>query len=202
MPSRRPGRPTSLLHPQKRRAIVQAASRIFAEKGYKNASFASIAAAVDLTLPGLNHYFPRKTDLLLAVLEHRDQVEIDEAGQDFAGWGPFFQGLRALAERNASNTLLTKLFTVMSAESLTDDHPAQDWFAARSRLALEIFSRFFRDGIDRGEIRKEVEPVRLAAEIVAMMDGLQIWSLRLPDEVDMAGVFAAYLQRLEADIVI
>ncbi|MGB3797666.1 MAG: TetR family transcriptional regulator C-terminal domain-containing protein, partial [Alteraurantiacibacter sp.] len=104
--------------------------------------------------------------------------------------------------RNSSNRLLTRLFTIVNVESLTEDHPAQEWFAGRSRTALEIFTAFFREGIERGEIRADVDPVQVSAEIVAMMDGLQIWWLRLPEDVDMANVFVAYLSRLEAAIVV
>ncbi|MEG1678687.1 MAG: helix-turn-helix domain-containing protein, partial [Stenotrophomonas sp.] len=56
---------------KRRQQILDAAMRVFARDGYSNASIAEVATDVGLTLPGLLHYFPSKTDMLLAVLEVR-----------------------------------------------------------------------------------------------------------------------------------
>ncbi|MGE8225494.1 MAG: TetR/AcrR family transcriptional regulator [Stenotrophomonas sp.] len=58
---------------KRRQQILDAAMHVFARDGYSNASIAEVASQVGLTLPGLLHHFPSKTDMLLAVLEVRDQ---------------------------------------------------------------------------------------------------------------------------------
>ena len=60
---------------QRKATIIKAAVRLFANRGYRDASLASVAEAADLTLPGLLHHFPSKSDLLFAVLRHGEQQE-------------------------------------------------------------------------------------------------------------------------------
>ena len=59
----------------RREEILQAASDLFGVRGFRGTSLASIAEAVDLTEPGLLHYFPSKVNLLQSVLEYRDHQD-------------------------------------------------------------------------------------------------------------------------------
>src|SRR3954465_5511590 len=54
-----------------RAAILDPAPRLFADRGYRGTTMASVAAAVDLTQPGLLHHFPSKEALLQELLEQR-----------------------------------------------------------------------------------------------------------------------------------
>jgi hypothetical protein len=47
--------------------------------------------------------------------------------------------------------------------------------------------------METGEIRADIDCDAIAAEIIAMMDGLQVQWLLNPDEVDLATVFAHYI---------
>src|SRR4051794_13431713 len=65
----------------KRQDILDQATALFGEAGYRGTSLREIAARCGLSHPGLLHHFPTKESLLLAVLEHRDaedQVRISE----------------------------------------------------------------------------------------------------------------------------
>ena len=63
--------------------------------------------------------------------------------------------------------------------------------ALRERFAARI-EREQREGrIDPG-----VDPIRLAPQLIAMFDGLQVQWLLDPDAVDMAAVFEDFLDRL------
>jgi AcrR family transcriptional regulator len=56
-------------HARRREEILAAAARIFAAKGYRDATISEIAAALDIADGTLYNYFPSKRDLLLAMLD-------------------------------------------------------------------------------------------------------------------------------------
>lgn len=180
----------------RREAILAAAMQHFAKDGYQNASFAAIAAEVGLSLPGLLHYFPTKVDLLLAILEKRDIESASAVGEEYADWRKVLLGLVEIARANQKIPSVVQVFAVLNAESLTTDHPASAWFAARvSHLQKNLVSSF-QKGMAAGELRQDIDPHSIAAELISMMDGLQMLWLRSPDEFDMVTVFSAYVGRL------
>jgi TetR/AcrR family transcriptional regulator, cholesterol catabolism regulator len=54
---------------RRRREIVATAARLFAERGYQTTSISDLAAATELTVGGLYHYFDGKDDLLIAICD-------------------------------------------------------------------------------------------------------------------------------------
>ncbi|SCB36263.1 TetR/AcrR family transcriptional regulator [Rhizobium hainanense] len=188
-------RGTSAKGAKRKEAIMAAAIRRFAEDGYQSASIASIADDAGLSQPGLLHYFPTKVDLLLAVLEQRD-LESASVVHGTAEWRGLLGAMGEAVRRNAQVPAVIKAFAVLNAESLTAEHPAQSWFLKRSRsLQLNIAASFERAAA-RKEIRGDVDCRAIAAELIAMMDGLQMLWLRDPDAVDMVRVFDGYIDRL------
>ena len=56
-------------HLEARRAqIVQAATRLFAERGFSRTTMAEVVAASGLSNGAVYHYFPSKSELVLAVV--------------------------------------------------------------------------------------------------------------------------------------
>lgn len=194
---------------QRRRQILEAAMTVFARDGYSNASIAEVATRTGLTLPGLLHYFPSKTAMLLAVLELRDTqaprlpelphgVSLERAASEPPiAWPQLLQQLRLVNRANADLPGMVKAFSLLNAESLSQDHPAQEWFHQRSGLMLSLIARSLHQAQQAGEANPTLDPDQVAAEIVAMMDGLQLLWLRRPNEIDLGGCFESYLQRLE-----
>jgi len=197
---------------KRRQQILDAAMQVFARDGYSNASIGEVAVQVGLTLPGLLHYFPSKIDMLLAVLEVRDQrsprlpefpqgltLEEAVAGPPVA-WPVLLEQLRVVNRANTEIPGVIKAFSLLNAESLSEGHPAQAWFDQRAALMLELIARSVRHGQQTGEIIPSVEPAQIAAELVSMMDGLQLLWLRHPNKADLGGHFERYLERLQRAI--
>jgi AcrR family transcriptional regulator len=184
----------------RREAILTAAMQHFAKDGYQNASFASIAADVGLSLPGLLHYFPTKVDLLLAILEKRDIESTSATGEDYADWRKVLLGLIDVAKSNREVPQVVQAFSVLNAESLTKDHPARTWFASRASQVKGNFVQSLQRGIEAGELKPDINSEYVAAELISIMDGLQILWLRSPQEFDMVKVFSDYIHRLIASI--
>tara|TARA_B100000378_G_scaffold99961_1_gene79484 strand:- start:1017 stop:1685 length:669 start_codon:yes stop_codon:yes gene_type:complete len=182
---------------QRRRAeIVEAAVRVFSQSGYQNAAIATVAAEVGLTLPGLLHYFPSKTALLLAVLEERDAVTAVMLPKKGADWRTFLGSLVDIVRYNETIPGVIRAFALLSVESLSADHPAADWFAARSARTHAMIAGALRSGQADGTFDPASDADNLAFEIIAMMDGLQEQWLRSGETLDMAGIFGNYINRL------
>jgi AcrR family transcriptional regulator len=176
-----------------RERILESALRAIAQNGFRGSSLAAIAADAGLTTAGLLHHFPSREQLLVAVLVERDRLD----GARFQLGG--FRGLAALdrlaelVEHNSMVPGLVRAYTVLMGESVSEDHPAREWFRDRYPRRRDNLAGAIRAGIESGEIRSDVDCDALAAQVIAMMDGLQVqWSLN-PEQVDLARVFADYI---------
>lgn len=175
----------------RRAEIIQAATEVIAERGYRGATLAAVAERVGLTQQGLMHHFPTKEALLVAVLDARDQWDTASA----ALRGPQAWPLDVLAdlvEYNATRPGIVQAFTVLVGDSVTEGHPAQALFRER-------YARVRAGGADalraaHGErLPGGLTPERAATLLAAVMDGLQIQWLLDPEAVDMPGAFRDFL---------
>jgi AcrR family transcriptional regulator len=175
---------------ERRSQIVEVAMALIAERGFWATSLREVAEACGITVPGLIHHFASKEALLAEVLRRRDEVDRAALTELFGGEGTSLAGVcRAIVARNATQPEVVRLFAVLQAESLDPDHPAHDFFVERQATTLRGLAARAPAGSD-GEA--------LAQLVMAMMDGLQLQWLRDPDEVDMVGLFADFLDRYRA----
>ncbi len=184
----------------RRDQILRTAADAFAAQGFNNTSLADIAAMLNITPAGVLHHFGSKTDLLTAVLELRDNNAPAPPGSGM------LDHLVTTAERNAERPGTTQLYAVLSAESATAEHPAQEWFRDRYTVLRQEVEDALLDRIGP-EHREAAEtpgpdghsPVRSAASaVLAAMDGLQVQWLLDPEAVDMATVTALVIDAVVA----
>src|SRR4051812_49156655 len=162
---------------------------MFGEAGYRGTSLREIAARCGLSHPGLLHHFPTKESLLLAVLQHRDDVDAATINTGGPPGTPRPPPVVDVAELNATRRGIVELFTVLSAEATAPDHPAHQWFVDRyRRIHAELVEAYATADLLPG-----VEPATAARQLVALMDGLQIQWLLGDPPVDMAATLAAHL---------
>ncbi|NRQ34887.1 TetR family transcriptional regulator [Nonomuraea sp. NN258] len=178
--------------------ILATALLEFAENGYRGASLARIAERVELSQAGLLHHFKSKDRLLIAVLDYRDAL--DERRFDFAAMSAVaaLHALVGVVEHNARVPGLVQLFSVISGEAVTPDHPGHEWARERYRRLRANVAEALRQGAERGEFRADLDAEAHADRLIAMMDGLQTQWLIDPDRVDMAAVFRGYVDDLIA----
>jgi len=187
----RRGRPR-LPAAERRRQIIEIATRMIGDRGYWGVSMQDIADGCGLTVPGLLRHVGSKVGLLIAVLEHRDVEDAlslrahlgtseDELPRDWAASRPAGVDLRRLCDatmrRNAIQPQIVQLFTVLAAESLDPAHPAHAYFATRQERATAAYAALAERLTDRPEL--------LARQITAMMDGLQLQWLRNSQATDL-----------------
>jgi AcrR family transcriptional regulator len=176
---------------RRKAAILEAATRLFARNGYRDASLASVADAAGLTPPGLLHHFPSKPDLLVVLLrerEQRDKAVVADALRQHPG--DVVRLLEALVAHNAAERDDTWLHTVLSAEATSPDHPAHDFFVARyTRVRAALRRTIAEQSSDSGLAKDEIEA--LATICMAVMDGLQVQWL-LDPQADMTANFRVF----------
>lgn len=180
----------------RRQLILDEATTLFGEVGYRSASLREIAARVGLSHPGLLHHFPAKQALLLAVLEHRDEVDAERFGLDRLHGVELLRHMADLVAFNATRPGIVELYCVLSAESTAPDHPAHDFFVARYAHSVGQCVGGFEGALAAGLLRPGIDPDAAGRAFVALMDGLQVQWLLDRDSVDMAAVLRATLAEL------
>ncbi|MFF3260182.1 TetR/AcrR family transcriptional regulator [Streptomyces sp. NPDC002932] len=178
----------------KRVEILDQAMAIFGEAGYRGASLRVIATRCGISHPGLLHHFPTKQSLLLAVLEHRDEVDSEWLGLGSPKSVGRLRRLVDLAALNAERRGIVELFSVLAAEATSADHPAHAYFVERYRTSLLSTAVSYREALDEGALRAGIDPDEAAQQLIALMDGLQVQWLISGCVTDMAGVLRAHVQ--------
>jgi AcrR family transcriptional regulator len=179
----------------RREAILKAAVEVFAERGYRGASFDEVAERAGLTRQGVLHYFPSKTKLLMGILRfreemHRDHLADGHADDDLP---------EKLAEVLAWDHRIPGLAQVNSKLMVTGvnrDDPVwqevRDYYQALRDYAAEHFAKMYGDRLPNG-----LSPRAAAMALLAMLDGLQEQWMLDPEQADypeiMRDVFAALL---------
>ncbi|MFC1878707.1 TetR/AcrR family transcriptional regulator [Chloroflexota bacterium] len=177
----------------RREEILQAASNLFSIHGFSGASLSSVAEAVELTEPGLLHYFPSKVHLLQSVLAYRDQQDEKKYSAliqpEILHLPEIFEALENLVAENENKPGLVRLFTVLVGESIRDDHPSHDYFVNRYKQVRETLKAYLNDVKD---IPADIDITQLSSLIFAVMDGLQIQWLLDPENVNMSESFKLF----------
>ncbi|KOX30809.1 TetR/AcrR family transcriptional regulator [Streptomyces sp. NPDC003444] len=177
---------------ERRAVIVRAALEVIAERGYRGATLAAVAERVGLTQQGLLHYFPTKEALLVAVLEERDHWDTSGGGGR-EGWR--LDLVDSLVEYNAMRPGIVQTFSALLGESVTDGHPAREFFTERYAQVRAHMAEVLR--LEFGErLPGGLTPERAAPLLTAVMDGLQYQWLLDPSAVDMPGAFRDFVRLL------
>ncbi|UAJ79493.1 TetR/AcrR family transcriptional regulator [Leifsonia sp. ZF2019] len=197
-PSSRRGRHRGTVRGDSRRdELVHVASELFAENGYRDTSIADIAQRVGVTQQALLYYFGSKPALLDAVIDDRDGAAVAFA-EELAAIGGFdaIDALPDSARRNAAEPNLVRLFAVLVAENLSRDAVAHDHFVTRYRRLRRIVAGLIAEGQRTGVFEPGIDPALKAAEVIAVIDGLNTQWLLDPDDIDIVAVTEQFAEGL------
>lgn len=175
----------------RRGEILDRAAETFGRLGYHATSMRELAASCGLSQAGLQHHFPTKEALMLALVERRDATQ---TGQHATSSGGRWQDtvLQTL-EENLGNRTMTQLWATLAAEATDPDHPAHRYFVDRYARTIEEFTHWF---LADGEPSRE-QADRKARQFVALWDGLQLQWL-LDPTFDMRPAFRQALTEISA----
>jgi AcrR family transcriptional regulator len=182
---------------KRRGEILKAAHEVFTTKGFRNGSLSDIADRVGITHQGILHYFGSKEQLLVEVLRDRDTSGRQEFERAERPEGvDFLQHVLRTVEKNVARTGIVQAYTVLSAESVTDEHPAQGWFRDRFGDLRADLTEALRVASGPGTPVPRERLEQGASALIAVMDGLQVQWLLDPDAVDMPGIVRMTLNAL------
>jgi len=172
---------------RKRREIHRAATDVFGSKGYTKGSLADIAEQVGMTHAGVLHHFGSKDALLLEVLLYRDETDVEHLeGHHIPGGLDLFRHLVTTARLNESRPGIIQAFAVLSAESVTEDPPAKEFFQKRYETLRGEVKEALTEICDPADPPLAEELDFATASIIAVMDGLQIQWLLAPEQIQLA----------------
>jgi TetR/AcrR family fatty acid metabolism transcriptional regulator len=155
----------------KRRLILDSAIKVFAAKGYHGTRISDIARDAEIAYGLVYHYFKNKEEILDSIFREH--------------WGGFIELVRDVAEddRDVRAKLLSVAAITLSAyrkrpewvKVLVFEIQRTQRFAdpERLRMAGQLFgliTRILREGQDRGELRKELDPTLASYIFVGGLD--------------------------------
>ena len=162
-----------------RAALLAAARRLFAERGYAGVAMEQVVAEAGVTRGALYHHFASKRELLAAVYE---QLEAELVAQVAAAE---VQGA-SVAELllGGASIFLDRCLEPEVQQIVLLDAPAvlgwERWREIGARYGLGLIEGLLRAGVESGEIaRQPVEP--LAHALLGALDELALMVARADD---------------------
>lgn len=177
-----------------RQLIVDAAARLFSERGYATASLSDIASAAGVTKGALYWHFKSKEDIALEIVR-----------QMYASWPALLS--QVMAEHDdALNSLIavtysaasqfTNEYTVQAAKRLLAELPAESLSQLPTPYVgwQQALTGLVRDGQQVGQINAAVDAEAVAQVVVASFFGMQQVSYELTNRKDLVVRIDAFWQ--------
>ncbi|REE97842.1 TetR/AcrR family transcriptional regulator [Thermomonospora umbrina] len=181
-----------------RARILDSAAELFSRSGFAAVSLRDIAAHAELTHAGVLHHFPGKESLLIEVLGRRDRIDAKLLFGTNADAPPeeLLEALIGIVARNMGTPGLVALYVKISGEATAPDHPAHAYFVDRYRVLRERLAEIVSALSAQADPPLDHDPVAVAQQLLALMDGLQTQWLLEPDAVDMRASVVTFLRQL------
>lgn len=177
----------------RRQAIIDGATEVFARVGYHAVSMRTLAEEMGLPKSSITHYFPTKEHLLEAVLAHRDTSVLPTPEARFASARDTLFALAGNAVSARNRPGLIAVYAVLSSEAVAPSHPAHGYFARRMRRVRQYLEDLFERAHTENQLRPGRDPQAEALVFAALWDGLQIRWLYEPDRVQIENELHSYL---------
>lgn len=183
-----------------RAALIEAASTLFAERGYHDSSVAEIGARAGVSRGLVNHHFGSKENLLAAVIAtHMNEWEYEIVAPAIAGKRGL-SALRAiifahrdLAKQRPGHLLL--LYRLMG-EALDPRNDLGGEFAAVHRRWREQGRRWWDEGVADGEIDGSIDQDANASLIIGGVRGITFDWLTAPECFDLDAAYEQFWSML------
>jgi AcrR family transcriptional regulator len=181
----------------RRRQIAAKGAELVSRYGSYGVSMQTVADAVGLTLPGLNHHVKTREELLSLIIETYYDDFSDEASMvaglrdlgepDADGTLHLPRCLRRVVENNTGRPELVGLFMRLAVEAHDPAHPAHRYYETRHHRLLSVMGGLpwrlperFRDADAFADLLRTA---------FCAMDGTEVQALTDPDEsmIDLWG---------------
>jgi AcrR family transcriptional regulator len=192
----------------RREQIVEAATRVFAEKGFRRATTREVAREAGVSEGTIYNYFEAKDDILMAILHRLNETE--RRAEDFEeGTASDFQGFLEQYLRRRMSLIWEnrEVFRVVLSEMLVNAELREPYLRRVIKPTMRIAEESFRSRMEQGEVRQTDAPLAMRSVAGAVL-GLLVLGLLGDEEVDsrpdevpavLAGLLAHGLDATEGD---
>ncbi|WP_459129297.1 TetR/AcrR family transcriptional regulator [Guggenheimella bovis] len=147
------------ISPEKRDRLFYHTIAEFAEKGYSGASINTIAKRAEISIGSLYSYFPSKENLFFAMIQKGYEI-LEKAVTDIhVEEGTFLEKMERLIRvtiRYAKeHPDFSKLYLNLNVEELGPR--SQELTEKVETIFLEMYEKMIREGMERGELRKDID---------------------------------------------
>lgn len=155
--------------------VLQAATRLFHERGFGGTSLNDLLAAAGVKKGSLYFHFPSKRDLALSVLERARGQFMEFLGKALQGATPeerlhrFLD--RALAAHEGMGFVGGCLWGNMALETSDSDGEFADYVAGVFDAWIDRIEAVVAEGQAAGQFRKDLTARQLASHVVASVEG-------------------------------
>jgi len=183
--------------------MLQAAVKIVAERGLENLTLAECGEAAGYSRGLAAHYFDSKEGLISAIANHivDAYTRRQRADRRFRpGLSGLLESVEYYLDSGRSNVTALRAFHAVLGSALKHAQLAAS-IAELNRTSVDAFARGIRSGIERGEIRKDIDPDAQGALLLSALRGVMTQWLVDPDHVDIGTIkreLIANLRRLLA----
>ena len=152
---------------EKKKRIIDVATKEFAKNGYHDASISAIASKSGISVGAVYKYFENKQDLFLTIVDegiHRmENMLLGLAQEDVDVIIKVEKILREIIKASREESILLKLYNSMTA--INDDKLARQFAKEMETVTSEIYIEAIREGQKTGEVRADIDP-QIAAWLI------------------------------------
>ena len=161
---------------QKKKYIVEAARKVFMEKGYKQVTMKDIVDACGISRGGLYLYFQNTGEVFEEVLK-LEQAETDDVFEQNIRKGAMPSDILALFLKEQKKELLSREHSLNKAtyEYFFENKVAKKENMLRMQFdgAVAVMEKLITDGVERGEFYCD-DPLGCARNIMYVLEGLKV----------------------------
>jgi TetR/AcrR family transcriptional regulator, fatty acid metabolism regulator protein len=162
----------AVAEPEKRRAILHAAVRVFADKGYHGCRIADVARAANVAYGLVYHYFRNKEELLESVFAEQWTILINAIQAIDEGPGTAAEKIAAMfgfvfdVYKTAPAAVRVLILEVTRTPNALRAGSTRETFERAVHLVADVV----RQGQARGELRPEVDPVLASSGLLGALE--------------------------------
>jgi len=190
---------TAQLRKERRRQILDAARRVFAEKGFSATRVSDIASKAGVSQGTIYWYFKSKEELFMAVFEEWVSELVPTYVEFAAAPGTVEEKVRyylkSAAEVLADSEDLLPVHIEFSLQAFRDDSIRERFKELFAEIRSSLMA-IVREGVESGTFRDDLNAAHLASLVIAAYDGLALQWAADPEAVDWQGLSATFAEVL------
>ncbi len=169
--------------------LLEAAATLVATRGTARASLGDIAAAAGCSRGLPTYLFGSKEGLLLALADYlveRFRTRLFEpALEQRRGLPALLTWIRVYVDSLRGPELQVRAACVLLGEALGSEPAFLPAVNRVHRNVRSMVEHYLREGIERGEVRRDIDPVAHAALLIGTLRGISLLAVTDPDSLDL-----------------